>query len=113
MIQREILQDAPVALRALVEGPTGRKAACQLYALPGRVAAAGIIAICRAAVTQERAVAWVNGLFENVRAERVICLSCMPVCTSLTSPRSLFSYNSFKHVQCSKGWLEEKLFVRS
>jgi hypothetical protein len=83
IVQQEILQDAPVALRALIEGPTGRDAACRLYSLPGDGAAAGVMAVCRASVTQERAVAWVNELFANIQPRQIICLSALPVSARL------------------------------
>lgn len=79
IIQPEILQDAPIALRAMVEGPTGKDSACELYTLGGGASEALLVAVCRAAVTPERSGAWANGLFAEINPEQVICVSSLPV----------------------------------
>ena len=79
IIQPEILQEAPIALRAMVEGPTGKESACECFVVGGDTGAPVLVAVCRAAVTPERSAAWANGLFAEIHAERVICISSMPV----------------------------------
>ncbi|BDA44865.1 probable proteasome assembly chaperone 1 [Coccomyxa sp. Obi] len=79
IIQPEILQDAPIALRAMVEGPTGKDSACELYIMGGGASVpAVLVAMCRAAVTPERSGAWANGLFAEINPEQVICISSLP-----------------------------------
>ena len=74
--QLEILQDAPVALRALVEGPTGPDAAAQLLFSPGHRAA---VALCSSLIPPERAAAWVQGLLSHVDAQHVVAVAFLPV----------------------------------
>jgi len=79
IVQSEILQDAPVALRAMVEGPTGKDSACELFVLEGDSGAPVLVALCHALVTPERAAAWADGLFAEVNPKKVICISSLPV----------------------------------
>ena len=76
--QPEILQDAPVALRALVEGPTGRDAAAQLLFSPRDRTA---VALCSSAIPPERAAAWVEGLLSHVKAQHAVAAASLPVRT--------------------------------
>lgn len=76
--QPEILQEAPVALRALVEGPTGVDAATQLLFSPGDRAA---VALCSSPIPPERAAAWVQGLLSHVDAQHAVAVASLPVRT--------------------------------
>lgn len=76
--QPEILQEAPVALRALVEGPTGRDAAAQLLFSPRDRTA---VALCSSAIPPERAAAWVEGLLSHVQAQHAVAAASLPVST--------------------------------
>lgn len=78
VIQPQILQDAPIALRAMFEGPTGKDSACELYIIGGSGSKPVLVAVCRAAVTPERSGAWANGLFAEINPEQVICISSLP-----------------------------------
>ncbi|CAL8469394.1 g8935 [Coccomyxa elongata] len=78
IVQPEILQDAPIALRAMIEGPTGKDSACELYIIGDGASEALLVAVCRAAVTPERSGAWANGLFAEINPEQVICVSSLP-----------------------------------
>ena len=74
--QPEIMRDAPVALRSLIEGPTGRASAAQvLLSCPGGTA----VALCRRAIPPERAAAWADGLLSHVRAQRILIVASLPV----------------------------------
>lgn len=79
IVQPEILQDAPVALRAMVEGPTGKDSACELFVLEGESGAPVLVALCHNLVMPERAAAWADGLFAEVNPKEVICISSLPV----------------------------------
>ena len=74
--QPEILQEAPVALRALIEGATGRDAATQLSFSPRDRTA---VALCSSAVPPERAAAWVEGLLSCVDAQHIVFAASHPV----------------------------------
>ena len=74
--QPEIMRDAPVALRSLIEGPVGRVAAAQvLLSSPGRTA----VALCRSAIPPERAAAWAAGLLSHVRVQHILIVASLPV----------------------------------
>ena len=77
--QPEILQEAPVALRALVEGPTGRDVATQLLFSPRDRTA---VALCSSSIPPERAAAWVEGLLSHVEAQHAVAVASFPVRTS-------------------------------
>ncbi|CAK0784154.1 hypothetical protein CVIRNUC_007357 [Coccomyxa viridis] len=73
--QPEIMRDAPVALRSLIEGPVGRASAAQvLLSSPGRTA----VALCRSAIPPERAAAWAAGLLSHVRAQHILIVASLP-----------------------------------
>ena len=74
--QPEIMHEAPVALRALVEGPTGRATATQLLYSPQSRAA---VALCRSSIPPERAAAWVEGLLSHVEAKHIVFVASLPV----------------------------------
>ena len=74
--QPEIMHEAPVALRALVEGPTGRDTATQLLYSPQSRAA---FALCRSSIPPERAAAWVEGLLSHVEAKHIVFVASLPV----------------------------------
>ena len=86
MQQPEILVGAPIALRSLVEGSTGRDSCCALRAAPGGAPADALVALCSANITPERAVAWAAGLFAHVQPQRVVCVSALQVACS-SSPK--------------------------
>ena len=74
--QATIMQDAPVALRSLIEGPTGKAVAAQvLLSCPGGTA----VALCRTALPPERAAAWADGMLSHVRAQRILIVASLPV----------------------------------
>jgi hypothetical protein len=74
--QPEIMQEAPVALRAMVEGPTGRQTATQLlYDSHSRTAAA----LCRNVIPPERSAAWVEGLLSHVKPQHILFAASLPV----------------------------------
>ena len=74
--QQEIMRDAPVALRSLIEGPCGRASAAQVL-LSSRSKTA--VALCRSAIPPERAAAWADGLLSHVRAQRILVVASLPV----------------------------------
>ena len=76
--QPEILQEAPVALRALVEGPAGRDAATQLLYSPRDRTA---VALCSSLIPPERAAAWVEGMLSHVEAQHAVVVASLPVRT--------------------------------
>ncbi|CAL5230003.1 g13442 [Coccomyxa viridis] len=73
--QPEILQEAPVALRALVEGPAGRDAATQLLYSPRDRTA---VALCSSLIPPERAAAWVEGMLSHVEAQHAVVVASLP-----------------------------------
>ena len=74
--QPEIMQEAPVALRAMIEGPTGRQTATQLlYDSHSRTAAA----LCRSVIPPERSAAWVEGMLSHVKAQHILFAASLPV----------------------------------
>ena len=74
--QPEILEGAPVALRALIEGPSGRDAAAQLlFSAQDRM----VVALCSSSIPPERAAAWVDGLLLHVKAQHAVFAASLPV----------------------------------
>lgn len=74
--QPEIMQEAPVALRAMVEGPTGRQTATQLlYDSHNRTSAA----LCHTVIPPERSAAWVEGLLSHVKPQHILFAASLPV----------------------------------
>ncbi len=84
--QPEILQEAPVALRALVEGPTGRDAATQLLFNPRDRT---VVALCSSAIPPERAAAWVEGLLSHIDAQHAVAVASLPVRAFPCQPQPL------------------------
>lgn len=74
--QPEIMQEAPVALRAMIEGRTGRQTATHLlYDSHSRTAAA----LCCSVIPPERSAAWVEGLLSHVKAQHILFAASLPV----------------------------------